>query len=340
MHIGQRYSFFRTLKWSSKPLILFIIYDTLAVVLHALAGLEWLLLPWQPISLVGIAVAFYLGFKNNSSYDRLWEARKIWGGIVNASRSFTVMTTNFVNNSEALHEQSDGQLDTIKKRIVHRHVAWLHCLTYELRKLKTWEHSSDKDDEVRKSLGVKFSEANYENLKQYLSDDDYKYIMTKGNKSSHLLSIQTKELMTQRLSGIIEHFRHLEMQNLITEFYTLQGKAERIKNFPFPRQYASVNYFFTVIFILLLPLGMMDIFHDFEEDNLLWIAVPFSVICSWVFWVMEMIGDYSENPFEGLYNDVPITSMARGIEIDIRQMLDETDLPDPVKPVEGWNIMM
>ena len=85
---------------------------------------------------------------------------------------------------------------------------------------------------------------------------------------------------------------------------------------------------------------MMDIFHDFEEDNLLWIAVPFSVICSWVFWVMEMIGDYSENPFEGLYNDVPITSMARGIEIDIRQMLDETDLPEPVKPVEGWNIMM
>ncbi len=320
--------------------MLFIIYDTLTVVLHAVVHLEWLHLPWQPISLVGIAVAFYLGFKNNSSYDRLWEARKIWGGIVNASRSFTVMAANFVNNAEATKSQSDEMLAKIKKRIVHRHVAWLHCLTYELRKIKNWEHTTDSDQKAREMFGVSFNEKQYDNLRQYLSDEDHTYIMTKGNKSSHLLSIQTKDMMNLRLEGIIEHFRHLQMQEMITEFYTLQGKAERIKNFPFPRQYASVNYFFTIIFILLLPLGMMDIFHDFEKDNLLWIAIPFSVICSWVFWVMEMIGDYSENPFEGLYNDVPITSMARGIEIDIRQMLDETDLPEPVKPVEGWNIMM
>ena len=179
MHIGQRYSFLRTLRWSSKPLILFIIYDTLAVTLHAVAGFEWLHLPWQPISLVGIAVAFYLGFKNNSSYDRLWEARKIWGGIVNASRSFTVMTTNFVNNTVADQQHSDEQLYAIKKRIVHRHVAWLHCLTYELRKLKNWEHTSDKDQEVRDTLGVKFSEDKYDNLKSYISQEDHDYIMTK-----------------------------------------------------------------------------------------------------------------------------------------------------------------
>lgn len=46
----------------------------------------WLAIPWLPLSVLGIAVAFYIGFKNNSAYDRLWEARKIWGAIVNSSR--------------------------------------------------------------------------------------------------------------------------------------------------------------------------------------------------------------------------------------------------------------
>jgi len=85
---------------------------------------------------------------------------------------------------------------------------------------------------------------------------------------------------------------------------------------------------------------MLNIFND-DLSNLTsgWLVFPFSVLVSWVFILMEMIGEYSENPFEGLYNDVPISSMARSIEIDIRQMLDETDLPKPLEPVGDFNIM-
>jgi putative membrane protein len=72
---------------------------------------------------------------------------------------------------------------------------------------------------------------------------------------------------------------------------------------------------------------------------MIWLTIPFAVLVSWVFWVMEMIGEYSENPFEGLYNDVPISSIARGIEIDILQMLDETDLPEPIKPLGDYQIL-
>ncbi len=341
MHAGRRYTVAQIVSWSFKSILIFVLYDTLIVSLHAIMGLEWLHLPWQPISLVGVAVAFYLGFKNNSSYDRLWEARKIWGGIVNASRSFTVMARDFVNDQEVKDPSINPDvLDGIKKRIVHRHVAWLRCLALELRKIKAWEHDSDTDQKVRKMLGVNTSELNYNEIRPYLSEADYEYVMTKGNKSSHLLSIQSKDLMAQRRKGTIEHFRHLEMQGMITEFYTLQGKAERIKNFPFPRQYASMNMLFTIIFVGLLPLGMIDIFHDYEANNWLWIAIPFSVICSWIFWLMEMVGDYSENPFEGLHNDVPISSMARGIERDIRQMLDEEDLPPALSPSTDMNILL
>jgi len=340
MYTGRSYPITQTLRWSIKYIIIFVIYDTLVVLAHTIFHLEWLHLPWQPISVIGIAVAFYLGFKNNSSYDRLWEARKIWGGIVNASRSFTVMARDFVNNDSADKKLSQSELNDISRSLIYRHCAWLRALAIEMRKPKSWEHSEKKNIEIKKSLGLDYSDAKFDEIKPYLDQNDFDYIMSKGNRSSHLLSVQSKNLIQLRQSGQIEHFRHLQMQEMITEFYTLMGKSERIKNFPFPRQYASANLYFVVIFIALLPFGMLNVFHNHENEMLTLAAIPFSIICSWIFWAMEMIGDFSENPFEGLHNDVPITSIARGIEVDIRQMIDETDLPGPVGPLPLDNIQI
>lgn len=340
MQIGRRYRFIHTLRWTRKYIFRFIIWASIPVVLHHFFPCDWLRIPWQPISLIGIAVAFYLGFKNNSSYDRLWEARKIWGGIVNVSRSFTVMAKYFVNNDEALDKRSDSDLKAISKKIVHRHVAWLWANSWQLRKVKSWEHQSDSENEFRKMLDTDFNEGRFDKLRDYISEEELNYVLSKGNRASHLLGLQTADLMRLRQEGVIEHFRHLEMQGLVTEMYTLQGKAERIKNFPFPRQYASVNYYFVVLFILLLPFGMIDVFGQEFGALSLWLSIPFTVVCSWVFWLMEMIGDYSENPFEGLFNDVPITNMVQGIEKDIRQMLDEDGLVDPGGPLSDMNLIM
>ena len=165
--------------------------------------------------------------------------------------------------------------------------------------------------------------------------------------------------------GLIDNFRHVEMQNMLTEFFTLQGKVERIKNFPYPRQFATLNYLFVWIFIILLPLGMM---HEFEQIGLsvvaeiqehmkthdspihavveyvgiyfIWFTIPFTVIVSWIFHTMERIGETTENPFEGNVNDIPITTMSRGIEIDIRQMINDKPelIPSPIKP--QFNLQM
>ena len=340
MHAGRRYRLGQTLRWGLRYIWMFVILDSFVVGVFHFLGLGWFSIPWQPISLIGIAVAFYLGFKNNSSYERLWEARKIWGGIVNASRSFTVMSRDFIHNEGTAVDKSEEELKAIKKRLVHRHIAWLHALALQLRKVADWEHKGKRLDAFREQFGTTYREEKFEKLKEYLSSADYEYIMSKGNRASHILSIQSKDLMELRTKGPLEHFRHLEMQSLITEFYALQGKSERIKNFPFPRQYATVNHFFTIIFIILLPFGMLNVFTSSPQEWMVWLSVPFSVVGSWVFWTMEMIGDYSENPFEGTFNDVPISSMAVGIEIDIRQMLDETDLPDPIKPKGEFQMLM
>jgi len=340
MYIGKRFPFWGTVKWSKKYIFIFFVIDIIPILLFQFLGWQWLAIPWQPIALIGIAVSFYLGFKNNSSYDRLWEARKIWGGIVNASRTFTIMTRDFVTNEYSKQELPENDLKTIHKSIVHRHVAWIKALTYQLRMPKPWEHADKVDVELRKAGGIHHDEDHFEKLKPYLRSDEYEYIMTKGNKASHLMSLQSKEFLKLKLAGQIDNFRHMEIEKMLGEFYSLQGKSERIKNFPFPRQYATVNYIFVWIFLLLLPFGMLNIFIDVDNIYSSWLVLPFTMLVSWVFILMEMIGDYSENPFEGLYNDVPISSMARDIEIDIRQMLDETDLPKPLEPIGPFKIVL
>jgi len=245
------------------------------------------------------------------------------------------MSRDFITNEFAKEKISKEQLHKIHKTIIHRHVAWLKALTYQLRVRKPWEHDDKVNNELRKLGGVHYEDNHFEKLKPYLSSSEYEYIMEKGNKASHILSLQSKTLLDLKLKGLIEDFRHMELAKMLGEFYSLQGKSERIKNFPFPRQYATVNYIFVWIFLILLPFGMLNVFSDVSHLHSSWLVIPFTMLVSWVFILMEMIGDYSENPFEGLYNDVPITSMSRGIEIDIRQMLDETDLPDPIEPI--WN---
>jgi putative membrane protein len=250
------------------------------------------------------------------------------------------MSRDFITNEHTKEKKSEKEIRTIHISIVHRHVAWLKALTYQLRIPKPWEHSKKIEMQLRKEGGVHYDEKHFEKLIPYLSQGEYEYLMTKGNKASHLLSLQSKELLKLKSDGLIEDFRHMELEKMIGEFYALQGKSERIKNFPFPRQYATVNYVFVWLFLILLPFGMLNIFNDTTHLNSSWLVYPFTLLVSWVFILMELIGDYSENPFEGLYNDVPISSMARDIEIDIRQMLDETDLPKPLEPVGKYRVVL
>lgn len=126
------------IKWTRRHIFLFLILSTIPVLLFDVFGLKWLHVPWLPLGVLGTAVAFIVSFKNNASYDRLWEARKIWGGIVNASRTWTIMVKDFINNDHSQHILTETQLHAIHKELVHRHVAWLTALRYQLRADKPW----------------------------------------------------------------------------------------------------------------------------------------------------------------------------------------------------------
>ena len=346
------------LKWTRRHILLFFILATIPVILFDVIGMKWLRVPWLPLGVLGTAVAFIVSFKNNASYDRLWEARKIWGGIVNSSRSWTIMVKDYITNDFVSDTLEEDELYTIKRELVHRHVAWLTALRYQLRKEKPWEmhlKSKRSNKEFRsKQYRVCEDEITVSDaIKPYISKEEYDEIFAKGNQASQLLGIQSKRLKELKTKGLVDDFRHMEMTNILVEFYTLQGKSERIKNFPYPRQFATLNYIFVWVFIILLPFGIMDGFEGIGDDILKdlathesdssaihkiqmfiashfeWVSIPFSALLAWVFHTMEAIGENTENPFEGGPNDVPITNMSRGIEIDIRQLIDDTDIPEP-----------
>ncbi len=147
------------------------------------------------------------------------------------------------------------------------------------------------------------------------------------------MSLQSGHLRRLKEQGYIWGFSFLQLERILEEFFNLQGKSERIKNFPYPRQFATLGYFFVAIFIFLLPFGIVSEFskigQNLAEDYpvisqyFVWVAVPFTAIVSWIFHTMQRIGVTGENPFEGSANDVPISTISRGIEIDLREMLDE-----------------
>jgi putative membrane protein len=304
----------------------------LAMLTYQYLDWKWVAIPWLPVSLIGTAVAFYVGFKNNQSYDRNWEARKIWGSIVNNSRSFGAAARALISNHKA-PTISTAEVESEKKKLIYRHIAWLYALRHAMGKHTAWEHQDLASKRQRRYFAKRIDLDKFEAvLNTYLSEDERNWIRTKQNAATQLLDRQSQHVAALRQRGLLDEFEQFELQRFITSFYGEQGGSERIKNSPLPRQYSTSSTIFILIFTFLLPFGMLGEFGKMGE-SLMWLMVPFNLVVSWVFTLMEYVGDYSENPFEGLINDVPLLTIVRNIEIDLLDMLGEEDLPEKIKPV-------
>lgn len=328
MHSGRNYSLKEFIFWTRRDIYVLLLLSVIPTVLFQIIGCKWIAIPWVPIALIGTAAAFIVGFKNTQTYNRLWEARQIYGAIVNSSRSWGIMVRDFIKDDKSVHQE-----------LIYRHCAWLTAMRYQLREPRSWENMTKSYNiEYRKFFRVLESEIPLEDeLKKYLSSEELQYTLSKKNRATQLIALQSKHLKELHEGGKIDPFEYVELEKRLTDLYDQQGKCERIKNFPYPRQFASINLFFIWLFVFLLPFGILNEFNKLGE-HAVWLTIPFSVVVSWVFTSMEKVGESTENPFEGGANDVPITAMSRTIEIDLRDMLDETNLPQPLAPIN--NILM
>ena len=142
MYTGRIYRFKDMARWTRFESLFFIAFITAWVAAYYFLDVEWLMIPWTPMALIGTAVAFVIGFQNNAVYGRIWEARKIWGGIVNTSRTFGMFVQDMVTNEYASEPKSEAQLKEAQKVLTYRHIAWMTALRYAMRQLKSWETTS------------------------------------------------------------------------------------------------------------------------------------------------------------------------------------------------------
>ena len=334
MYIKKTYTIMQMAWWTRFETFLFIAISLVWVSAYYFFDLDWLKIPWTPLALIGTAVAFVIGFQNNAAYGRIWEARKIWGGIVNTSRTFGMYLQDMISNEYAEKKVKDDELKAEVKTITYRHIAWMTALRHSMRQEKPWEttmkHKTNQEWDTRPP---EMESSLEDDLKPYLSDSDLEDVMSKGNKQTALLYQQSHHLKALKEKGLIWEFSFLELEGVLETLFTHQGKSERIKNFPYPRHFATLNHLFMWVFVLLLPFALVPQFAEIGKDMsavspligklFVWFSIPFYVIVAWIFHTMERIGRTGENPFEGTANDVPISTIARGIEIDLRQNLGE-----------------
>jgi putative membrane protein len=272
--------------------------------------LEKVALPFSVAAILGSALAIFLAFRNNNSYSRWWEARTIWGSLINNSRIFTRQIIANADHAAAIGKVSGEDVAAYERELVHRQIAFAHALRLHLRRQNDWEE-----------------------LRHLLSEKEFSELGKKTNKPNYLLQIQGIRIKEGMRSEILGAFDNISLEPTLAGFNNFQGACERIKNTPLLRQYHFFTKLFLLVFMAVLPFALIA---DFNKMGAPALMVPLSILVSFVFGVMGKVGEVNEDPFENQITDVPMTAMCNTIERDLREMLGESDLPPKLEPEKGF----
>lgn len=279
----------------------------------AIGGVKELAMNFTPVAVLGSALAIFVAFRNNSAYGRWWEARTIWGGIVNSSRVLARLAIAFSESHTHQPGFDAARSQHFQRSFTYKCIAWVHALRLHLRKQDTWHE-----------------------IAHLLTDDEWNDLASRQNKPAYLQLIMGREIYEAMANQTLGGFDSFQMEGQLLALANYQGACERIKNTPMPKQYDFFTRLFVALFTFLLPFGMLGLFHIPDGPEFTWMAIPMSVLLSGVFVIMERTGAANEHPFENKITDVPLTSLCNTIERDLREMLNETILPEKITPKDGY----
>ncbi len=249
-------------------------------------------LPEMPLTIpvfIGTSISILLSFKLSQSYERWWEARKIWGSIVNDSRNLVIQLKSFVANGN----------DAAIKKIAFRQIAWCYSLGQSLRGLNPTE-----------------------NIQNFISKNEIEEINSHDNKALALLNLHGKDIKELKDINQLDVFSQVHLSTIVVRLCDAQGQAERIKTTVFPVTYRIFLHAIIYLFVVTLSLSFRDILWYFEIPLIIFISAPF--------FLLEKSGRHMQDPFENRPTDTAMTAIARKIEINIKQLLKETDVPQPI----------
>lgn len=255
-------------------------------------------LPSMPLTIpafIGTAISILLSFKLSQSYDRWWEARKVWGAIVNDSRSFIIQLQTLTAKGN----------DAIIRKIALRQIAWCYSLGQSLRGLSPTE-----------------------NLNGFISPEDMEEIQRHNNKPLALLQLHGKDIKGLKDNAQLDIFSQLQLDNTLVRFCDSQGKSERIKTTVFPVTYRLFLHGIIYLFVVTLSISLQNVAGFFE--------IPLLLLISSAFFLLEKSATHMQDPFENRPTDTAVSAIARTIEINIKQLLKETDIPEPQQPANFY----
>lgn len=304
----RNFKLFTAIRYSWKNILYSLICALGAYGLHAGLHLDHVTVPITVVGILGTALSIILGFRNSSAYDRWWEARKIWGGVVNESRTFTRQGLTIVDPKNVPEE-----LWKKCTRIVHYQIAWVNALRLQLREQKDkalWE----------KEVGY------------YLRKKDYDHIMQKTNKVTQIAMLNGYAIKELNAHEIMDIYSYIQMDDTLTRLTDLQGRAERIKATPLPRPYDYYTLAFLNTFILFFPFALVSTFMALGVPLLIF---PVTIIVSWIFFQIYVLGHSMSSPFQNWKTDVPLSAISTIIEIDLKEIIGDMDVPSPEKEKDG-----
>jgi putative membrane protein len=309
MLIKRNFNPLKVLQYVKSELTFATLAATLVYIIYLING-SVLTLPFSIAAILGSALAIFIAFRNNSAYGRWWEARTLWGGIVNSSRVLTRLIITFTDSHSLQQNFNKERAELFKKEMIYKTIAWVHALRLHLRKQDDWQ-----------------------DLRPFLSEKEFAMLELAQNKPNYLHLLAGKQIYEAMANGTLGGFDSFQMEGQLLALANYQGGCERIKNTPLLRQYDYFTKVFLYTFFLLLPFSLIG---DFIKLNITSLLIPISLIISFVFAIIGKVGEVNEDPFENRITDVPLSALCNTIERDLREMLGEKDLPTKLEPQNGY----
>ncbi len=289
------------LLYVGRPLLMLVLYDLLVVLGYKVMHWNWIALPHIPLALFGGAISIIVAFRNQSSYARWWEARTLWGAIVNNSRSFARQVVTVMLPQ---HNTDHASLKTMQRKLIYHQIAYVHALRQQLRDLSPWKE-----------------------LAQVLTEPEVAALREQKNVPFAIQRHISSLLRECQVHGWVDIAHWRVMDGNLDDLIDAQGGAERIKNTPMPKQYDYFPQLFVQIYCILLPLALVT--------SMGWFTPLGSTLVGFIFLALDKIGRDLEDPFNNTIYDIPLTAITTTIETDLRQLLGETVLPAPAAPIQG-----
>lgn len=310
MIIKKTFTFAGVIRYLYKELIVAILLSSAVYTLYHIVGIKIVVLPFSVSVILGSALAIFIAFRNQTSYGRWWEARTLWGGIINSSRVFARLIRTFTDSHRTAPNYDEQRSEIFKKELIFMQIAWVHALRLHLRKQDNWS-----------------------DLRNFISDEDYMKLELSTNKPNSLQTLMGEKIYTAMGNGTLAGFDSFQLEGQLLALANYQGGCERIKNTPLLRQYHFFTKLFLLAFMLVLPFSLVA---DFEKMNISFLLIPVAVLISFVFGTMARVGEVNEDPFENRITDVPMTAMCNTVERDLLETLGEHDLPEKIDAENGF----